>query len=151
MKRQPQHRAQWWAEGAHVHVSKSSKDRRVAGKTSEVCNGRLVVCPYAACKTNGCMGLGVSVYVFDEEHQVYEGKFFSDGTEVDYGVPSESFINGKRERAKCRWSYGADCIVIVCLGDLLRKSRRGFRWCGHKTSEKCQCACGFEHLRTGEW
>jgi hypothetical protein len=151
IERPPQHRAQWWPEGAFVHVRANSPDERVAGKTCEVCTGRLVVCQSSRCKGNGCIGLGISVRVFDETAEVYEGCFFPDGAEAIYPLRRRQ-VKGKWEGAEERWTQGADRIIVVCLRDILRRPRRGYRWCGHRTSgDSCWCGRAFDHLKGGDW
>jgi hypothetical protein len=43
-------------------------------------------------------------------------------------------------------------VVVVCLRDIERAKQRGYRWCGHKTSDdRCYCSHGYTHLKEGSW
>jgi hypothetical protein len=147
-----EHKAQWWAEGANVHVKSTCQDKRLAGKSLPVANGRLIRCRFVAC-IGGCNDLSITVRALDPRAEEYQGRFFSDGL-GEFQVSDEERKRrlAKGQVMKMKLKRGVVKPIAVCLSDLLRKPRNGYRWCGHKASDKeCWCGSGFQHLKEGSW
>lgn len=142
------HKAQWWAEGAHVHIKRDCPDELIAGKTLPVVHGRLIICNRSECKAKGCNGLAISVHVYDPEPRCSTRAFI--GTD---NCPDCKNVPGLFNRCR-NWKNHYKPMTYpqaVCLIYLLRNPRKGYRWCGHKVGEECYCGAGFQHLRTGDW
>jgi hypothetical protein len=148
----PEHQDQWWAPGAHVHVRKSCAKPLLAGKSLPVANGRLIACS-KLCPNDDCNGLAVTVRVFDLETSVGIDYVWPDGTQYWRTGQAENMKRRKNgEKPKTIYSDGWTVPRAVCMSDLARTPRKGYRWCGHKIKDKkCRCSIGFDHLKKGAW
>lgn len=161
----PRYKDLWWPEGAFVHVSKEHPEEHVRNKCHEVCNGKLIRCPFTECLEPGvddrrekaCNGLAISLRVHDPNRSiVLARRWKSDGKSI-YEVPSWPATDSQ-ERYKAgdevvvEWSDGWIYPKAVCLSYVSRGRKKGYRWCGHKSSDiPCRCRHGFTHLKDGEW
>lgn len=152
VNRPPEHKAQWWPEDAHVHVKKTCHRELLAGESPQVANGKLIWCG-RACPNEDCNQFAVSVRIFDPAAELWGGLVWPDGTL--YCMTRDEEIRERHkngERPKLKKEFGRIVTIPVCLADLSRRPRKGYRWCGHKTSDKkCWCGAGFSHLREGDW